>query len=239
MPKNFTCFVAGATLLAATGCAGSYHAIQPDRISTYQSNSRSNEPLEFSYQYSALQQHGGNKKYTKKEHKRGYQVVAIRLKNNTSTDLDFSRDLELSFGDRPIMPVPPVQAAHDLKQGVAIYALYTLLNFNVGGTTTTNQYTGQTTTTGGTFLPTGPFIAAGNMIGAGTANANLRREFVRYDMANKVIHPGETVYGIISLRETNVAPLRLSLRNNSVTIQPNQAAPSSMPAQSLPNGGGY
>ncbi|WP_324671693.1 hypothetical protein [Hymenobacter sp. GOD-10R] len=240
MPKNLVRFMAGTTLLLATGCAGSYHTIQPDRISTYQSNSRTNEPLEFSYQYSALQLHGGNKKYGKKERKRGYQVVAVRLKNNTSTDLDFSRDLELSFGDRPIMPVPAVQAAHDLKQGVAIYLLYILLNFNVGGTTTTNPYTGQTTTSGATFLPTGPFIAAGNMIGAGTANANLRKEFVRYDMANKTIHPGEIVYGIISLRETNVAPLHLTLRQNSATVQPNQSAPSSPPAQTLPGGsGGY
>jgi hypothetical protein len=225
MFKTFTRFAVAASLLTATGCAGSYHAIHPERISTYQSVSTSSAPVEFAYQYSALLTNGANKKYVKKEHKKGYQVVAVRLKNNTPNDLLFARDLELSFGDRPIVPVPAVQTATDLKQGVAIYALYILLNFNIGGTQ--NPYTGQTE--GGTFLPTGPFIAAGNMIGAGGANKNLRQEFLRYDMANRVIRPGETVYGIISLRESNVAPLRVTLRNQAAMTAP-AAAPAPVTA---------
>jgi len=99
-------------------------------------------------------------------------------------------------------------AAHDLKQGVAIYLLYLLLNFNVGGTT--DARTGATS--GGTYLPTGPFIAGGNMLGAGLANGNLRKEFETFDLTNRTIKPGETVYGILSLRETAVAPMRLELR---------------------------
>ena len=124
MFKHVTRFLAFRSILAGTSCAGSYKAIQPDRIATYQSTATSPaSPVEFSYQYSALITHGGNKKYLKKERKRGYQVVAVKVKNNTTTDLQFGRDLELSFGNRPIMPVPAVQAASDLKQGVAIYLL--------------------------------------------------------------------------------------------------------------------
>jgi len=241
MFRHFTRFLAFGSILVGTGCAGSYKAIQPDRIATYQSTATfPASPVEFSYQYSALITHGGNKKYLKKERKRGYQVVAVKVKNNTSTELQFGRDLELSFGNRPIMPVPAVQAASDLKQGVAIYLLYLLLNFQIGGTTTSNGY-GQTTTTGGTFLPTGPFIAAGNMVGAGMANANLRKEFMQYDIANKIIRPGETVFGIISLRETNVAPLNLSLRNQAAATSPSAqpAVPQPSPASSpAPSGSG-
>ena len=119
---RLTAVVSAATLLS--GCAGSYHAIQPERITTYQPSGAAGSPVEFNYRYSALLTNGSNKKYVKKERKQGYQVVAVQIKNNTSTDLNFSRDLELTSGGRPIMPVPSVQAANDLKQGVAIYLLY-------------------------------------------------------------------------------------------------------------------
>lgn len=227
MRKTFTRL---ATVLAVTtllsGCAGSYSAIRPERITTYQSAAPAGAPVDFSYRYSALLTNGANKKYVKKERKRGYQVVAVQIKNNTSTELNFSRDLELTFGDRPIMPVPSVQAAQDLKQGVAIYLLYVLLNFNFGGVTTVN---GQVVEDNRTFIPTGPFIAAGNMIGASAANKNMRTEFAQYDLTNKVIRPGETVYGIMALRETNVAPLKLTLRNNAAST------PMTAPATPAPN----
>ena len=135
----------------------------------------------------------------------------------------------LYYGDRPVVPVPGAIAAHDMKQGVAIYLLYVLLNFNVGGTTTTNPYTGQTTTTGGTFLPTGPLIAGGNMLGAAMANNNFRAELEAYDLTNRIIRPGETAYGLVCLRETNVAPLRLELRTVA-SAAPAPAAPGAVPA---------
>jgi hypothetical protein len=216
MFKTFTRVAVSASLLVATGCAGSYHAIHPDRITTYQSVSMPNAPVEFAYQYSALLTNGANKKYVKKAQKKGYEVVAIRLKNNTSTDLNFSRDLELTFGDRPVVPVSSLQAANDLKQGVAIYLIYVLGIGQVGGTTDPN--TGQTT--GGTLFPWGPAVAAGNMLGASAANKNMRWELASYDLTNTVLHPGETVYGIIPLRETNVAPLRVTLRNQAAMTAP-------------------
>lgn len=221
MRKHFThlaASVAAASMLV--GCAGSYHAIRPNRIGNYQPTTQVGAPVEFSYHYSALLTNGANKKYVKKEQKRGYQVVAVQIKNNTATDLNFSRDLELTFGDRPIMPVGSLQAANDLKQGVAIYLLYVLGIGQIGGTR--DPYTGQTT--GGTILPWGPVAAAGNMIGASSANRNLRNEFAQFDLTNKVLRPGETVYGIIPLRESNVAPLKLLLRTSAA------AAPVTVPA---------
>ncbi|UPL50001.1 hypothetical protein [Hymenobacter sublimis] len=239
MRKNFTRFAAVVTTAALlTSCAGSYHAIRPERISSYQTGSAAGAPVDFSYRYSALLNGGPNKKYVKKERKQGYQVVAVQIKNNTGGDLNFSRDLELTFGDRPIMPVPSMQAANDLKQGVAIYLLYVLLNFNVGSYTTMN---GQIVEDNRKFIPTGPFIAGGNMLGASAANKNMRNEFTKYDLANKVIHPGETVYGIVALRETGVAPLKLTLRNSAaVAPAPAQAptpAPAASPAPSTTSGG--
>ena len=112
-----------------------------------------------------------------------------------------------------------------MKQGAAIYLLYLLLNINIGGTR--DVQTG--VTTGGTFLPTGLFIAGGNILGASLANGNMRKEFEAFDLTNRTIKPGETVYGIISLRETTVAPIRLVLRGDT----PPPAAPA-VPAAALP-----
>jgi hypothetical protein len=94
--------IAGSALaLALSGCAGGYRAIQPAQIRTYQNHGTDGSAVEFGYQYSALQLKGGNHKYIKKERKRGYQTIAVRIKNNTAAELNFSRDLELYFGERP------------------------------------------------------------------------------------------------------------------------------------------
>ncbi|HET9504460.1 MAG TPA: hypothetical protein VFO93_13040 [Hymenobacter sp.] len=220
--RSLAALLTSCTLLGS-GCAGSYTPIRPDRIATYQA-SPTTAPLQFGYQYDALRMHGHNKKYVKKEQKKGYHVVAVQVKNNTAAEINFSRDAVLYYGDRQVVPVASDIAAQDMKQGVAIYLLYVLLNVRLGGTTTTNGY-GQTTT-GGTFLPTGPFIAGGNMLGAGLANKNFRRELAQYDLTSRNIRPGETVYGLLCLRETNVAPLRLELRS--------VAATSPAPAPALP-----
>ncbi|WP_133257072.1 hypothetical protein [Hymenobacter edaphi] len=229
MRLTATHLAAGTLALALSSCAGSYHQIRPANFTRYQSMGPAGTPVEFSYQFSALQMAGGNRKYIKKERKRGYQTVVVRVKNNTAADLNFSRDLELFFGDRPTMPVPAIQAANDLKQGVAIYVLYFLGIGQIGGTT--DPYTGQTT--GGTLFPWGPLVGAGNMIGAASANSNMRKEFVTNEMTNKVIRPGETVYGIISLREMNVAPLRLQLRAAAAAAPAPTAAPAA-PAPAAP-----
>lgn len=221
MNQRLNTFCAVGLLALATSCAGSYTPIRPKRITSYIS-SASSGPVSFAYQFDALRLGGPNKKYVKKEMKYGYHVVAVQVTNNWDREINFTRDLTLLYGDRPVMPVPAAIAAHDLRQGVAIYLLYLLANVRVGGTT--DVRTGATT--GGTFLPTGLLIAGGNMLGAGTANGNMRKELEANDLTNRTIKPGETVYGLISLRETAVAPLRVEFRTNT-------SAPAA-PAAALP-----
>jgi len=217
-----------ASTLLGSGCAASYTPMHPERIATYQS-SPTGTPLQFGYQYDALRQRGRNKKYAKKEQKKGYHVVAVRVTNTTAADVNFSRDAVLYSGDRPVQPVAAQLAAQDLKQGVWIYLLYVLLNPTFTKTTTTNGYT---TASDGTTLYIGPFIAGGNILGASLANANMRRDLENNDLINRTIRPGETVYGLISLREPTVAPLRLELRTVASTTP--TAPPASAPAPALP-----
>ncbi len=225
MTRRLTPLLAAGWLAFTTGCAGSYSLIRPTSINSY-TPSASSGPVSLDYQFDALRLTHSNKKYVKKENKFGYRVVAVRVTNNWDREVNFTRDLNLLYGERPVSIVPSAIAAHDLRQGVAIYLLYLLLNVQVGGTT--DPRTGATT--GGTFLPTGPFIAGGNMLVASGANTNLRKELTAYDLTNRVLKPGETVYGILSLRETAVAPLRLEPRVGMVQ----SGLPTPAPAGALP-----
>lgn len=183
--------------------------------------------MQLDYQFDVLRLRGRNKKYTKKEMKRGYHVVAVRVTNTTGAEINFSRDVTLYYGDRPVVPVAGGIAAHDMKQGVAIYLLYVLLNPTLTKTSSTNGYvTNQESST----YYIGPFIAGGNMLGASMANGNFRRELEQYDLTNRNIRPGETVYGLVCLRETSVAPLRLELRS----VASNNAPAPSLPPVSTP-----
>ena len=224
MNPRFIPSFAASLLALTTSCAGSYTAIQPDRIATYISTP-STSPVELAYQFDALRQKGGNKKYIKKELKNGYHVAAVRVTNKSDREINFSRDIDLMYGDRIATPTPALVAAHDLRQGVAIYLFYLLLNPTFGATT--DPRTGAIT--GGTTVPLGPFIAGGNMLGAGSANTNLRKEFTAYDLTNRTIKPGETVYGIVSMRETSVAPMRAEMRADT-TPAAALPAPTATPA---------
>ena len=208
-------------LTFTSGCAGSYTPIRPDRIATYQSVPAAG-PIDLAYQFDVLRLTGKNKKYVKKEAKKNYRIAAVRLTNRSSQDINFSRDLNLYLGDRPVSSVAAPVAARDLRQGVPIYLLYALLNptFSSSDDPTTSQIEG------GTTIYMGPFIAGGNMIVASSANSNLRRELEAFDLTNRTIRPGETVYGIVSLRETAVAPLRVELRGTPAPSASPSRAPS-------------
>jgi hypothetical protein len=227
--RPLAAFLTSCTLLSS-GCAGSYTPIKPDRIATYQS-SPVKAPVQLDYQFDALRLRGRNKKYVKKELKHGYHVVAVRVTNTTGAEINFSRDVTLYYGDRPVVPVAGGLAAHDMKQGVAIYLLYVLLNPTLTRTSSTNGYV--TNQESNTYY-IGPFIAGGNMLGASMANSNFRRELEQYDLTNRSIRPGETVYGLVCLREANVAPLRLELRSVAANSTPVAPFPAALPPASAP-----
>ncbi|HEX8507185.1 MAG TPA: hypothetical protein VF630_17610 [Hymenobacter sp.] len=228
MNLRFTHLCAAGLLAFTTGCAGSYTAIRPDKIATYTS-SQSSGPVDVAYQFDAFRLNGRNKKYVKKEAKKGYHVVALRVTNNWDREVNFSRDLVLFYGDRAVTPTPSAIASQDMKQGVAIYLLYLLANVTITKTTVSSY---GTINQSSSFIPTGPFIAGGNILGASSANSNMRKEFAARDLTNRNIKPGETVYGLLSFRETAVAPIRVEMRTATPPPPPAAAmpAPSAAPA---------
>jgi hypothetical protein len=198
--------------LVFTNCASTYKSIAPKTVGF---NSKVvDQDVEFSYEYGVLRMRG-NKKYAKREDKKGIKVVAVRIINNTDKPLKFGENLNIYSDDRQILPLEPSLVHKQLKQGVAIYLLYGLLTATRLTTTKAvssgNTVQQQTTDVFPIGLLIGPPIMVGNLLVAGTANQRFLKELQEYDLSGKTILPGQKVYGLISMQDFGYNPLRLKI----------------------------
>ena len=89
--KLQTTFFLLVSLLVLTSCASGYKSINPKTLNYVSNNTNSGVKLE--YQYNLLK----NKKYSKKETKKGVKLIAIKVTNATEKDLVFGKDIKLSY----------------------------------------------------------------------------------------------------------------------------------------------
>lgn len=197
--RFFLSLVIGSILLG--GCASSYNPINPERLSY--KNPEESAALLLSYKYDVLSL-AGNKKYPKKERKKGLRLVAIKIENQGFRDIEFN-SLNFFQGDRPVDLLNTYALHKSIKQGVVEYLFYGLIIINISKTETTNGHVNTNTT----IIPIGLAIAAGNMIGAGSANANFKKELIKYDLKGKTIPAGESVIGLIGFFSNDYAPITI------------------------------
>jgi len=167
-------------------------------VSTYETD---NVTLE--YKYNLL-----DKKYAKKEVKKGVKVVAIKITNNSEKDLMFGRDAKLTYENGSEIYVMANENVFTvLKQSPASYLWYLLL-------TPMNFYTtenGRQTRSTPIGLVIGPGLAGGNMIAAGAANKKFETEMLDYNINGTVIKIGETKYGLIGIQANSFDSLKLKI----------------------------
>lgn len=190
-------------LIFINGCAASYKPINPRTINYIANNLQ--EELGFSYKYDVLRERG-NRKYARKEDKKGIRVVAVRITNNTERIINVGRDLVFYSGQNQILPVEPQVVKSLLKQPAAGYLFYLLL-------TPLNLYViqGNSYDTYPIGLALGPGLSFGNMATAGSANKKLLIELIANNILYSDIQPGETIYGIIGVRDIGFNPLFIEL----------------------------
>ena len=192
-------FIAISTL---TNCASGYKMIEPKSINYVSTNETDNVKLE--YKYELL-----DKKYAKKELKKGVKLVAIKITNNSEKDLMFGRDAKLTYENgTEIFVMENEKVFTSLKQSVASYLWYLLL-------TPINLYTaenGQQTSSTPIGLVVGPGLAGGNMIAAGSANKKFKTEMLEYNINGTLIKKGETKYGLIGIKEDSFDSLKLKVK---------------------------
>lgn len=113
-----------------------------------------------------------------------------------------------------------------LKQSPLTYLFYLLLTPLNLYTTETNSYGVQEQTSSTPIgLVIGPGLAIGNMIAAGNANGNFKKELMDYDLNGTLIKKGETKHGLIGIRTESFEALTLKIDPVSETESEKEVAP--------------
>ncbi len=189
-------------VLTLANCASGYNLIEPKSINYVSTNETENVKLE--YKYDLL-----DKKYAKKELKKGIKLVAIKITNSSDNDLMFGRDTKLTYGNgTEIFIMENNNVFKTLKQSPASYLWYLLL-------TPMNLYTtgsnGQQTSSTPIGLIVGPGLTVGNIIAAGSANKKFQTEMLEYNINGTLIKKGETKYGLIGIKSDSFDSLKLKI----------------------------
>lgn len=188
-------------------CASSYRPINPPTV--YYDSHDLKDGVKLSYKYDVLREKG-NKKYSKKEDTKGIRVIAVKITNYTDSTINVS-DLIFTSGSNEIAPMDPIIIKNSIKQIVPSYLPYLLLTFLKLYVTKVEDGVPNTE-----YYPIGyvlgPGITIGNMALAGSANEEFLRELNNYNILNRDIQKGETVYGIIGFRNSGYMPISLKFR---------------------------
>ena len=179
-----------------SSCAAHYRAINPN-ILVYHGHNKSGE-ISCSYKYNVLMERG-NKRYSKKEFKRGIKLLAIKITNSSNKEIVVKDDLVFTANNEQVFPLEPTVVKQYLGQKAGFHLFYLLLTF-----ISINTYDahGNIESSFPIGLILGPGIAFGNLIGATQANKNFVEEYSRESIINKTISPGETVSGLMAIRAT-------------------------------------
>lgn len=204
--KIITKAVLSIIAISLLNCASGYKAIAPKSIN-YISKSEVNDVV-LEYKYNLL-----NKKYAKKENKKGVKLVAVKITNNTNRDLTLGRDINLIFENGNAVNVLENDRAFiTLKQSPASYLWYLLLTpVNFYTSETNSRGFEETTSSTPIGLVLGPGLAGGNMIAAGSANKNFKDELSEFNIYGQTIKKGEEKFGLIGIMSNSYESLKLKV----------------------------
>jgi hypothetical protein len=204
MKKQISRVLTITLLITLYGCAATYKPIKPATLNYHTLESQ--DGIDFSYKYDVLREKG-NKKYAKKEHNRGIKLIAVKVTNNTDNVINVGRDLAFYSGQSQIFPMEPQAIKHSIRQIVPAYLPYLLLTF-----TYLTVSDGSSVATFPIGLVLGPGITIGNMVVAGSANKKMLNELYDYNILSRDIQVGETVYGIIGVRDIAYTPISVKIK---------------------------
>jgi hypothetical protein len=185
-------------------CAASYKPIEPSRLNYTRYSDTSN----FSYKYDVLIL-SGNRKFAKKEFLTQIRIVAVKITNNTGRPLKYGVNYNIYSGNKmaDILPVPEI--TNHIRETVPTYLLYLLF--------TPTKLTVSTQTSQSSFpigLILGPALTGINVGTAASANKHFKMELEEYDILDREIKVGETVYGLIGVQLEGFDPLYLKMKDD-------------------------
>ncbi|HEY0652431.1 MAG TPA: hypothetical protein VGD65_04845 [Chryseosolibacter sp.] len=180
-------------------CASSYKPVKLDRFSYF--DAQVSNDVEVSYAHN-IQYASRNKWYTKKERKFGMIAVAVRVENRSLETIELSPANLRVFGPNGSARrlYTPMEYGEKVKQRTGRHLLHALYGpwvvsweTDASGNVDTNVF----------FLPVGAVIGIGNAIRASKANRINIETLDRNAIWNKVVDPGEIVYGTLLMAGTH------------------------------------
>lgn len=195
--------------LFLTSCANKYELLRPEQA-YYQSINKENG-IEVSYKYNSLR-----KKYRKYAQKNDIKIISIKIKNTTDKDLIVGTDFTFTtYENGQLNLLAPQESLKTIKQKPASHLLYLLLTPVTLNKNETSEQGPFTVTESKPIFPIGlilgPAISLGNMVTANKANKTFLQELESENLINKKIKKGETVYGLITIRQNDYPSIKASL----------------------------
>jgi len=213
MKNSVTIILTFTFVIFLSGCAATYKPISP--LTLNYNSQELQDGIEFSYKYDVLREKG-NKKYARKEDKKGVKLIAVKLTNNTDAVINVGKDVAFYTGQNQLFPMEPLEIKESIKQIVPAYLPYLLFTFTnlsiTKGNTNNNDVTTNTYPIG---LVLGPALTIRNIAVAGSANKNMLNELNTYSILSRDIQKGETVYGIIGVRDIGFSPIYVKMINKT------------------------
>lgn len=203
MKKFISILLTLISVIILSACASTYKPINPSTLN-YNAHDLQ-DGISLSYKYDVLRERG-NRKYAKKEAKKGVKLIAVKITNNTDSVINVGRDIAFYSGKNQLFLMEPMVVQESIKQNVLAYLPYALLSFlnlKVTNGTSTEVYP--------IGLAIGPAATIGNMVIAGTANKKLLDELYDYNISSRDIQKGESVYGIIGVRDIGFSPISVRM----------------------------
>ena len=203
MKKSISTLLTLISVIILSGCASTYKPINPSTLN-YNAHDLQ-DGIALSYKYDVLRERG-NRKYAKKEAKKGVKLIAVKITNNTDSVINVGRDIAFYSGKNQLFLMEPMVVQESIKQNVLAYlpyALLTFVNLSVTNGSSTEIYP--------IGLALGPAATISNMVIAGTANKNLLDELYDYNILSRDIQKGESVYGIIGVRDIGFSPISVRM----------------------------
>ncbi|WBL24454.1 hypothetical protein [Zunongwangia sp. HGR-M22] len=194
------------SILVLGSCASRYSEIEPESLPYGSMNKDKDIAMQFQYRLLS-------KKYASKEKNKGLKLVALKILNNSDKSYFFGEDLRLTYNDgSPVVFATTNQTYDMLKQKSGFYFLYLLLSPTKFTTSRSDQYGNmQTTNNIPIGLLIGPGISLLNFFKAKNANNSFKAELDKYELFNKEIPAGKTVYGLVGIKSTQFKELKAEI----------------------------
>jgi hypothetical protein len=184
-----------------SSCATTYKSLAPKTFGSTEVT----DSVSLSYRYGILEE-SGNKKFAKRERSNSIKVLSVKIVNETKNDLIIGKNCKFYSGNTELVLVDPVAAHKTLKQGVPEYLLYMLLTPVTLNIKDSNSPKTDVIPIG---LGLGPLITLINISAAASANGKFLKELKSFNLIDKEILPGQTVFGLITIRTNDFGPIRL------------------------------